>query len=83
MSDENRDVLYICPSCFSPAEQAGPCSKCGSEVKEFCPGGESDLCRRPVINSKGELCTHVPLWWVRTVAPELADRLEEGMKDSD
>jgi hypothetical protein len=81
MSEENPRILYLCPNCFTPAEAAGACSECGTPVEEFCPGGEDDLCRRPVINSRGEICTHVPLWWIRRVAPALADRLEAHMND--
>lgn len=80
MSEEKSKVIYICPNCFTPADQLGACSECGTEVIEFCPGGEEDLCRRPVVNSQGKLCTHVPLWWIRSVAPALADRLEANMK---
>jgi hypothetical protein len=82
MNEENTDILYLCPSCFTPAENPGPCPNCGTEVREFCPGGASDTCRRPVINERGEVCTHVPLWWVRSVAPELAAFLEGERKES-
>lgn len=82
MSNESRDIVYLCPNCFTPADTAGTCRECGTEVVEFCPGGANDMCRRPVINSRGEVCTHVPLWWIRKVAPDLADRLEEHMDSS-
>lgn len=78
MSEKNENILYLCPKCFAPAEEAGPCPHCGAEVKEFCPGSAEDACRKPVINEKGEVCTHVPLWWIRAVAPELAKHLEEN-----
>jgi hypothetical protein len=80
MSAREQQIIYLCPNCFTPADQPGPCAECGTPVEEFCPGGEDDLCRRPVINSRGEICTHVPLWWIRKAAPALAKRLEAELK---
>ncbi len=83
MKPDDTYSFYLCPNCFTPADEAGPCAECGTPVEEFCPGGQEDMCRRPVINSKGDVCTHVPLWWIRRAAPALADRLEKNLYSSD
>jgi len=70
------ETLYVCPNCFTAADAPGECSVCGHQLYEFKPGEVDDPCRCPVINDRGEVVTHAPLWWLRSVAPELAERME-------
>jgi len=70
-------IVYVCPHCFSASEKPGICEVCGEQKYEFRPGDLDDPCRCPVINEQGEVVTHAPLWWLRSVAPELAERMEK------
>lgn len=72
-----NEILYVCPHCFTAAEAPGKCAVCGYQLHEFKPGDVDDPCRCPVINERGEVVTHAPLWWLRSVAPELAERMEK------
>ncbi len=71
------EVLYVCPHCFTASDAPGECPVCGYKLFEFRPGDVDDPCRCPVINERGEVVTHAPLWWLRSVAPELAERMEK------
>jgi len=71
-----QETMYVCPNCFTAADAPGECSDCGHQLYEFRPGDVDDPCRCPVINDQGEIVTHAPLWWLRSVAPELAKRME-------
>jgi hypothetical protein len=71
-----QEVMYVCPNCFTAANAPGECVACGHQLYEFKPGDVDDPCRCPVINDRGEVVTHAPLWWLRSVAPELAERME-------
>ncbi|MFO7730905.1 MAG: hypothetical protein R6V86_09085 [Spirochaetia bacterium] len=70
-----QEIMYVCPNCFAAADLAGKCSVCGHQLYEFRPGDANDPCRCPVVNDRGEVVTHAPLWWLRSVAPELAERM--------
>lgn len=76
-AEENpQEVMYVCPNCFTAADAPGECRACGHQLYEFKPGDVDDPCRCPVVNDRGEVVTHAPLWWLRSVAPELAERME-------
>ena len=80
---EGNEVMYVCPHCFTAADEPGKCAVCGYQLHEFRPGDVDDPCRCPVINEHGEVVTHAPLWWLRSVAPELADRMEKDRNKSE
>jgi len=71
------EIMYVCPHCFTASDSPGKCGVCGYQLHEFRPGDVDDPCRCPVINERGEVVTHAPLWWLRSVAPELAERMEK------
>ena len=75
--EQAREVMYVCPHCFTASDTPGNCGVCGYQLFEFRPGDIDDPCRCPVINEQGEVVTHAPLWWLRSVAPELAERMEQ------
>lgn len=75
-SDDAGNTLFICTHCFTAFSAPGTCSVCGHPLHEFQPGDSDDPCRCPVINENGEVVTHAPLWWIRNVAPEMAERIE-------
>jgi hypothetical protein len=77
---DRKDALYICLHCFSVFKSSGTCTVCSSPVHEFHPGDFEDPCRCPVIDERGEVVTHAPLWWLREVEPELAKRIEAGKR---
>jgi len=75
-----QGIMYVCPNCFTAADASGECGVCGHQLYEFKPGDVDDPCRCPVVNDRGEVVTHAPLWWLRSVAPELAERMENDRK---
>jgi hypothetical protein len=79
----HQEILYVCPNCFAAADAPGECSVCGHQLYEFRPGDVDDPCRCPVVNDRGEVVTHAPLWWLRSVAPELAKRMENDRNRND
>ena len=78
--EQPHEVMYVCPHCFTASDTPGACAVCGYRLFEFRPGDIDDPCRCPVINEQGEVVTHAPLWWLRSVAPELAERMEQDQK---
>ncbi len=65
MSSLHEQKFYLCPDCLTPTESSGPCANCGADVMECRPGDTDDPCRRPIIDSRGNVRTRAPLWWLR------------------
>lgn len=80
--EQPHEVMYVCPHCFTASDMPGTCAVCGYRLFEFRPGDIDDPCRCPVRNEQGEVVTHAPLWWLRSVAPELAERMEKDQKNT-
>ncbi len=69
--------IYLCPNCFSPADEPGDCSKCGHARVGCRPGDPDDPCRRPLMDSDGNLRTRAPLWWLQYTVTNLTDYLRK------
>lgn len=66
--------LFVCERCFSAAEQAGACPRCGQPRRAFTVGAPGDPRRRPPVDEHGRMCCRAPLWWVTSHAPYLRQR---------
>lgn len=70
--------IFLCQRCFTPAKAAGTCPNCGGELIGCRPGDPDDPCRKPLMNSKGELLSRAPLWWLAYQIPELLVYFDES-----
>lgn len=70
VSADFSDAVYLCARCLLAGDAPGPCPRCGQERLTCRPGDPDDPCRKPLIDSAGEVRTRAPLWWLKnTVAP--------------
>ncbi len=72
MSETEPVQLYLCPRCLLPGETPEPCPRCGGERLTCRPGDLEDPCRRPLIDSAGQVRTRAPLWWLKKTMGPLA-----------
>jgi hypothetical protein len=57
--------VYLCPRCLSAEGGPGVCPRCGEERLACRPGAPDDPCRRPLMDSRGQVRTRAPFWWLR------------------
>lgn len=65
MGEEHR-VIYICPECFTIAENLREC--CEHNMIRVDAGVPGDERSKPLIDEGGNLKTRAPVWWVERYA---------------
>jgi hypothetical protein len=70
-------VVYLCPRCLSAEARAGVCPNCGLERIGCRPGAGDDPCRKPLIDSAGQVRSRAPLWWLKHTVSQLAQYWEQ------
>jgi len=78
MAGSTLDQVFLCPRCFDSQASAGVCSRCGVERLSCRPGDPDDPCRRPLVDSAGQVRTRAPLWWLRQTVGPLTRFLDPG-----
>jgi hypothetical protein len=69
--------IYLCPNCFLAGKEAGDCPQCGHKRVGCRPGDPDDPCRRPLMDSDGNLRSRAPLWWLQYTVTNLTDYLRK------
>ncbi len=80
MTENYTEEIYLCPLCLQAQASPGPCPNDGSELLTCRPGDPDDPCRRPLMDSEGQVKTRAPVWWLKYSVPDLVKYIEEGHK---
>lgn len=73
MDAEGNVTVYLCPRCLTADGQPGLCPRCGIE-RVGCPAGTpEDACRKPIVDSSGQVRSRAPLWWLRRTVSQVAE----------
>lgn len=76
MTSEDTIQVFLCPRCLSADGMPGRCPSCGAERLGCRPGAPDDPCRRPIIDSQGQVRTRAPMWWLRASLAQLPHWLD-------
>jgi hypothetical protein len=76
MAQPGGKSFYLCPNCYTAAEAAGACPMCGHELLGCRPGDADDPCRKPLIDSTGQIRSRAPRWWLEKRLPALFEVLK-------
>jgi hypothetical protein len=80
MSSMETLQVYLCPRCLSAEGGPGLCPRCGEARLGCRPGEPDDPCRRPIMDSRGQVRTRAPLWWLRASLAQLPSWLDAGRR---
>jgi hypothetical protein len=76
MPEQPGKVFFLCPNCYTAGEAAGACPVCEHEMLSCRPGDPDDPCRKPLIDSAGQIRTRAPRWWLEKRLPALFEALK-------